>query len=286
MNKILVTGANGQLGQEIKGLSKNYSEESSFFFTDKEDLDITQLEDIETFVKEKEITTIINCAAYTAVDQAEDDTVVADLINNKASENLGKITKKYNLKLVHVSTDYVFNGEAFVPYTTDDQTNPKSVYGKTKLDGEEALRDLKLSNTIIIRTAWVYSEFGANFVKTMLRLGTEREQLGIIYDQIGSPTYAYDLAKAILEILPKINNNGVETYHYTNEGVCSWYDFAKAIFEIKGIECKVSAIPSSAYPTKVTRPHYSVLNKEKIKTEFALEIPYWKDSLKACLKKL
>ena len=286
MNKILVTGANGQLGQEIKGLSKDYSEESSFFFTDKEDLDITQLENIKTFVKEKGITVIINCAAYTAVDQAEDDTIVADLINNKASENLGIISKKYNLKLIHVSTDYVFNGEAFIPYSSEDKTNPKSVYGKTKLDGEEALRSLKLSNTLIIRTAWVYSEFGANFVKTMLRLGTERDQLGIIYDQIGSPTYAHDLAKAILEILPKINNNGVETYHYTNEGVCSWYDFAKAIFEIKEIECNVSAIPSTAYPTKATRPHYSVLNKEKIKNKFNIEIPYWRDSLKTCLKKL
>jgi len=286
MNNILVTGANGQLGQEIKTLSTNYTKESLFYFTAKEDLDITKLEAIELFVKEKKITVIINCAAYTAVDQAEDDIAVADLINHVASKNLGEVVKKYNLKLVHVSTDYVFDGESFLPYLAEDQTNPKSVYGKTKLDGENALRDLKLSNTIIIRTAWVYSEFGANFVKTMLRLGKEKDQLGIIYDQIGSPTYAYDLAQAILETLPKIENQEVATYHYTNEGVCSWYDFAKAIFEIKEIECAVSAIPSSAYPTKATRPHYSVLNKEKIKSEYAIEIPYWKDSLKACLKKL
>lgn len=285
-NNILVTGANGQLGQEIKVLSANYSAETTFFFTDKEDLDITQLEDVELFIKENSIDVVINCAAYTAVDQAEDDIKIADLINHIAVENLGKVSKKHDLKLIHVSTDYVFNGEAFLPYREDTETSPKSVYGKTKLEGEQSLVDLKLSNAIIIRTAWVYSEFGANFVKTMLRLGNERDQLGIIYDQIGSPTYAHDLATVILTILPKIKNNKIETYHYTNEGVCSWYDFAKAIFEIKKIECAVSAILSSAYPTKATRPHYSVLNKEKIKDKFAIEIPHWRESLKACLGKI
>jgi len=285
MNNILVTGANGQLGQEIKSLSSNY-DGFSFFFTDKEDLDITQLSAIDSFVMANSISILINCAAYTAVDQAEDDIKVADLINHQASRNLGLIVKKHNLKLIHVSTDYVFDGESFLPYGVDSATNPKSIYGKTKLEGEQSLIDLELSNTIIIRTAWVYSSFGSNFVKTMLRLGTERDQLGIIYDQIGSPTYAYDLAKTILDILPKLETTTVEMYHYTNEGVCSWYDFAKAIFEIKSIDCKVSAIPSSAYPTKATRPHYSVLNKEKIKTEFDIEIPYWRDSLKACLEKL
>jgi len=285
MSNILVTGASGQLGQELKAL-RDISIKETFLFADRKLLDISDFNAVALFVEKNSIVAIINCAAYTAVDQAEDDAEQADLINHKSVTNLGKVAQRFNLKLIHVSTDYVFDGESFLPYTTDYITHPQSVYGKTKLKGEQALIDLKVSNTIIIRTAWVYSEFGSNFVKTMLRLGEERDQLGIIYDQIGSPTYAHDLAKVILTILPKLENNKVEVYHYTNEGVCSWFDFAKAIFEIKGIDCKVSAIPSSAYPTKATRPHYSVLNKEKIKKQFDIEIPYWKDSLQTCLEKL
>ncbi len=285
MSNILVTGANGQLGQEIKALNSDYKN-YSFVFGNRATLDITDFKAVELFVQRHYISAIINCAAYTAVDQAEDDVTTADLINHQAVTNLGRIAKKFDLKLVHISTDYVFNGIAFLPYSVDENTSPKSVYGKTKLEGEQSLIDLELANTIIIRTAWVYSEFGSNFVKTMLCLGQEREQLGIIYDQIGSPTYAHDLAKTILDILPNIATKKVDIYHYTNEGVCSWYDFAKAIFDIKGISCNVSAIPSTAYPTKATRPHYSVLDKEKIKKEFDLEIPYWKDSLRICLEKL
>jgi len=285
MSNILVTGASGQLGQELKAL-RDISIKETFLFADRKLLDISDFNAVALFVEKNSIVAIINCAAYTAVDQAEDDAEQADLINHKSVTNLGKVAQRFNLKLIHVSTDYVFDGESFLPYTTDYITHPQSVYGKTKLKGEQALIDLKVSNTIIIRTAWVYSEFGSNFVKTMLRLGEERDLLGIIYDQIGSPTYAHDLAKVILTILPKLENNKVEVYHYTNEGVCSWFDFAKAIFEIKGIDCKVLAIPSSAYPTKATRPHYSVLNKEKIKKQFDIEIPYWKDSLQTCLEKL
>lgn len=285
MSNILVTGVNGQLGQEIKALSSDYKN-YSFVFANRATLDIRDFNAVELFAQQHNISAIINCAAYTAVDQAEDDVITADLINHQSVTNLGRIAKKFNLKLVHISTDYVFSGTAFLPYSVNENTSPKSVYGKTKLEGEQSLIDLELTNTIIIRTAWVYSEFGSNFVKTMLRLGQEREQLGIIYDQIGSPTYARDLAKAILDVLPNIATKTVEIYHYTNEGVCSWYDFAKAIFDIKDISCNVSAIPSSAYPTKATRPHYSVLDKEKIKKEFDLEIPYWKDSLRICLEKL
>lgn len=285
MSNILVTGASGQLGQELKVLSGKNKRET-FLFADRKLLNISDFNAVALFVEKNSIAAIINCAAYTAVDQAEDDAEQADLINHKSVANLGKVAQRFNLKLIHISTDYVFDGESFLPYTTDYITHPQSVYGKTKLKGEQALIDLKVRNTIIIRTAWVYSEFGSNFVKTMLRLGEERDQLGIIYDQIGSPTYAHDLAKVILAILPKLENNKVKVYHYTNEGVCSWFDFAKAIFEIKGIDCKVSAIPSSAYPTKATRPHYSVLNKEKIKKQFDIEIPYWKDSLQTCLEKL
>lgn len=286
MHNVLVTGTNGQLGSEIKKISASFFNVFNFFYTDKEDLDITKIEAIDFFVKEFKIDSIINCAAYTAVDTAEDTTELADLINHKGVKNLGEIAKLYQLKLVHISTDYVFNGKACIPYNVNELTDPQSVYGTTKLAGEKVLQDLNLTNTIIIRTAWVYSEFGANFVKTMLRLGSERTQLNVIYDQIGSPTYALDLAQTILKILPKIVNSKVEVYHYTNEGVCSWYDFAKAIFEITQIECKVAAIPTSAYPTKAKRPHFSVLDKEKIKNEFNVEIPYWRDSLKQCLKRI
>lgn len=286
MHNVLVTGANGQLGSEIQKISVNFSNAYRFFYTDKADLDITKIEEIDLFVKKNKISIIINCAAYTAVDTAEEATELADLINHKAVKSLGEIAQLYGLKLVHVSTDYVFNGAACIPYNVNELTAPQSVYGVTKLAGEKALQDLNLSNTIIIRTAWVYSEFGANFVKTMLKLGKERTQLNVIYDQIGSPTYALDLAQTILEILPKITNDQIEVYHYTNEGVCSWFDFAKAIFEISQIDCNVAAIPSSAYPTKARRPHYSVLNKEKIKDEFNVTIPYWRDSLKECLKRI
>ena len=282
MINILVTGSNGQLGSEIRELSSQY--EYNFFFTDREVLDITNQEVLKNFIDTNKINTIINCAAYTAVDKAEEDEVNADKINNLAVKYLSEISKEKNIKLVHVSTDYVFNGENFKPYFEDDATNPDGVYGKTKLDGEKAIREVNPLNSIIIRTSWVYSSFGNNFVKTMLRLGKERESLGVIFDQVGTPTYARDLAKAILDILQKINNKQVEIYNYSNEGVLSWYDFAQEIMRIAKLECRVNPIETREYPTPAKRPHFSLLNKSKIKTEFNITIPYWKDSLDECLK--
>ena len=285
MSNILVTGANGQLGSEIKELAENYSE-YSFIFTDKNNLDITKENEISKFFDSNKINTIINCAAYTAVDLAEDEKETANQINHISVKLIATEAKKRNIKFIHVSTDYVFDGTSHVPYIETDSTNPQSVYGSTKLKGEQILKEINPENSVIIRTSWVYSSFGNNFVKTMLRLGKERESLNVIFDQIGTPTYARDLAKYILNIIPKINNKKPETYHYSNEGVCSWYDFAKTIFELKHINCKVAPIPSSAYPTKAKRPHYSVLNKQKIKEHFTIEIPYWRDSLADCLKLL
>lgn len=285
MYNILVTGANGQLGSEIQSLSTTFKD-YEFHFSDRDTLDITNDEALEKYIVDHQINSIINCAAYTAVDNAEDDAETADLINHKAVANLGAISKKLELKLIHISTDYVFDGTHHIPYTENDPTKPIGVYGSTKHKGETALLKLKLANSVIIRTAWVYSSFGSNFVKTMLRLGNERDRLGVIYDQIGSPTYARHLAQTILEILPEINTKNTEIFHYTNEGVCSWYDFSKAIFEIKNMDCQVNPIPSTAYPTKAKRPHYSVLNKEKIAATYNIQIPYWRDALKECLEKL
>lgn len=284
MFNILVTGVNGQLGSEIKELSSNYP--YTFYFTCKDDLDITNEKAIEEFIIKNHITAIINCAAYTAVDKAESEIDLTDKINHQAVFYLASIAKEKNIKLIHISTDYVFDGTNYKPYIETDNTNPQSVYGQTKLDGEKALQLLNPENSIIIRTSWVYSDYGNNFVKTMLRLGRERESLGVIYDQVGSPTYAKDLAKAILDILPKINNTKTEIYNYSNEGVCSWYDFAKEIMKMANLSCKVNPIETSQYPTPAKRPHYSLLNKLKIKNDYTIDIPYWKDSLVECLKKL
>jgi len=282
MNNILVTGSNGQLGSEINELSQNYN--YNFFFTCRDNLDITNKKEIEDFCTTNKINTIINCAAYTAVDKAEDDETNANSVNNLAVQHLAQISKENDISLVHISTDYVFDGTNFKPYTEEDKVKPIGVYGQTKLDGENTLIEINPKNSIIIRTSWVYSSFGANFVKTMLRLSETRDELGVIFDQVGTPTYAKDLAKIILDILPNINSLHVEIFNYSNEGVCSWYDFTKSIFELEDITCKVNPIESKDYPTPVTRPHYSVLNKSKIKEKFNLEIPYWKDSLDECLK--
>ena len=281
---ILVTGTNGQVGSEIKELSSNY--DYNFFFTVKDNLDITNEQNIKEFIEKNNINTIINCAAYTAVDIAEDDKANADLANRKAVKKLAKISKEKNIKLIHISTDYVFDGKNFKPYSEEFQTNPNSVYGKTKLDGEVEMLKINPYNSIIIRTSWVYSGYGNNFVKTMLKLGKERDELGVIFDQIGTPTYARDLAKTILDILPKIENNKVEIYNYSNEGVLSWYDFAKEIMRMANLNCKINPIETFQYPTPASRPHYSLLNKSKIKKDFNITIPYWKDSLDECLKKL
>ncbi len=282
MSNVLVTGAKGQLGSEIQALSAEYN--NRFFFTDRDSLNIANKEEIKDFVSINSINVIINCAAYTAVDKAEENEVNADAINHLAVKYLAEIAKEKNIKLVHVSTDYVFDGTHFKPYSENDRTNPSGVYGRTKLDGEKVMQKINPNSSIIIRTSWVYSLFGDNFVKTMLRLGKERDKLGVISDQVGTPTYARDLAKSILNILPKIENENVEIYNYSNEGVLSWYDFAKEIMKMAKLDCIINPIETKEYPTPATRPHYSLLNKAKIKETFEVDIPYWKDSLNECLK--
>ncbi len=284
MHNILVTGTNGQVGSEIKTLSENY--DYNFFFTTRENLDITNTKEVKNFIESNNINTIINCAAYTAVDKAETDVDNADLVNRKAVKKLAKISEELNIKLIHISTDYVFDGKNFKPYTEEFQTNPNSIYGKTKLDGEKEMIKINPKNSIIIRTSWVYSSFGNNFVKTMIKLGKEKDELGVIFDQVGTPTYARHLAKTILDIIPNIKNEKVEIYNYSNEGVLSWYDFAKEIMKMAKITCKINPIETYQYPTPAKRPHYSLLNKSKIKKEFNIEIPYWKDGIDECLRAL
>ena len=271
--KILVTGGNGQLGTELKKLLPDA------VFADVEDLDITDEAAVNSFVKENNIETVVNCAAYTAVDNAEEDTSTAYKVNVIGPENLAKT----GCKIIHISTDYVFDGKGYKPYHPNDETNPVSIYGKTKRAGEEAvINNAKVA--VVIRTAWLYSPYGNNFVKTMRRFGAERESLNVVADQVGTPTYAGDLAKAIVEILPQMNESNKGIYHFTNEGVCSWYDFANTIMELSGLNCKVNPIPSSAYPTKATRPFYSVLDKTSIKETFNISIEHWTEGLKRCLK--
>jgi dTDP-4-dehydrorhamnose reductase len=282
MNNILVTGGNGQLGSELREIAHNY-QDYNFLFTDVKDLDITNHTTVATFIERNNITVIINCAAYTAVDKAESEPELSDAINHLAVANFAQIAKDKNIKLIHISTDYVFDGKNYKPYIETDTPNPKSVYGQTKLDGELAMQQINPLNSIIIRTSWVYSKFGNNFVKTMLSLAENRDEISVVADQMGSPTNAADLAKTILLILPKITNKVVEVYHYSNEGVCSWYDFAKKIFEIQGIPIKINQLESRQFPTAAKRPFYSVLNKSKIKEVFSLEIDYWNNSLVNCL---
>lgn len=283
MYNILVTGANGQLGSEIRELAESYPQ-NHFFFTDVATLDITDKNAIALFIQENKITAILNCAAYTAVDKAESEPELANKINHLAVQHLAEAAKVYECKFIHISTDYVFDGTNYMPYGENDIPNPQSVYGSTKLSGELVMQKINPKNAIIIRTSWVYSSYGNNFVKTMLRLGKEKQELGVIVDQIGTPTYAGDLAKTILKILPQIKNKKVEVFHYANEGVCSWYDFAKAIFEYTNINCKVNPISTAQYPTVAKRPQYSVLDKSKIKETYHIDIPYWKDSIKECIK--
>jgi dTDP-4-dehydrorhamnose reductase len=282
MNKILVTGATGQLGSEIRTLAHLYSDDN-FTFATRNELDLSNLCKMEDFFEDKKFDAIINCAAYTAVDQAESDPFTADAVNHRFVSMLAKIAKRDNIALIHISTDYVFDGRNHRPYVESDPTDPQGVYGRTKQGGENAILSVAPANAIILRTSWVYSSFGNNFVKTMLRLGRERDSLGVIFDQIGTPTYARDLARAILGILPKLDNEAPEIYHYSNEGAASWYDFAKAIFELSGVACQVNPITTDQYPTPAARPHYSLLNKTKIKSDFGITIPYWRDSLKECL---
>jgi len=284
MSNILVTGGNGQLGSEIKELSISCTN-GSFFFTDVSDLDITNYTAVAAFIKTNSIDVIVNCAAYTAVDKAESESELADAINHLAVKNLAIIARERGAKLIHISTDYVFDGTGHKPYVETDTPNPQSVYGQTKLDGELAMQAINPANSIIIRTSWVFSNFGSNFVKTMLRIGQERKEISVVSDQVGSPTYAGDLAKVLLEILPKINSEQVAIYHFANLGNCSWSEFAKAIFKIKGMDVKVHPITTSQYPTLAKRPQYSVLENSKIKKKFNLNMSYWVDSLKNNLEK-
>lgn len=281
--KILITGAYGQLGNELNLLSKNYPG-WEFVFTDVDSLDITDEEQVKNFIADNNFDLVINCAAYTAVDKAESDFKNAQKVNALAPKLLAKYSKANGAKLIHVSTDYVFAGDAHLPYEETDEVAPNGAYGKTKLEGEQNCQT-ENPETVIIRTAWLYSAFGNNFVKTLLRLGAERDVLDVVYDQVGSPTYAADLAQAILKVAES-ENFVPGIYHYSNEGVTSWYDFALAIFEISGVDCKAIPVLSENFPSPVKRPAYSVLNKAKIKGTYNLEVPYWRDSLKICIKHL
>ena len=286
MKTVLVTGANGQLGNSIERLARQHTN-FHFLFTDVDTLDICNEEAVMNFVKENSIDYIINCAAYTAVDKAEDNQVLCEKINRYAVANLAKAAQCNGAKVLHVSTDYVFNGRSCKPYAETDDTNPQSVYGSTKRAGEIALFE-NCDDAVVLRTAWLYSEYGNNFVKTMLRLGNERDELRVVFDQVGTPTYAGDLAGALLTILEQAETGNFKPgiYHFSNEGVCSWYDFTVKILDLAGLKTHVYPIESSEYPTKATRPHYSVLNKHQIKAVYQLNIPHWETSLKECLKNM
>ncbi len=283
MKNILITGANGQLGNEMRVLATEHPE-YTYFFTDVEELDICNEQAVYDFVQVNAIDCIVNCAAYTAVDKAEDNEEFCDKLNHIAPGYLAKAAASRGAALIQVSTDYVFDGTNYIPYRETEPTCPNSVYGRTKLAGEQEAMSL-CERTMIIRTAWLYSTFGNNFVKTMLRLGREKEQLGVIFDQVGTPTYARDLACAIYAAIAKDVPAGI--FHFSNEGVCSWYDFTRAIHRIAGITaCKVNPLHTEEYPTPAARPHYSVLDKTKIKETLGIEIPYWEESLRECIKQL
>ena len=280
---ILVTGANGQLGNEMQVLARE-NLQHTYFFTDVQELDICDEQAVYAYVSEHKIDIIVNCAAYTAVDKAEDNVELCDKLNNIAPGYLARAAQANGAAMIQVSTDYVFDGTAHIPYTEEEPTCPASVYGSTKLAGEQNVMD-HCEKAMVIRTAWLYSIYGNNFVKTMIRLGQERDSLGVIFDQIGTPTYANDLAQAIFAAI----NIGVVRgiYHFSDEGVCSWFDFTIAIHRLAGIaSCKVKPLHTADYPAKAPRPHYSVLDKTKIKDTFGIEIPHWEESLKRCINQL
>ena len=283
--KILITGSNGQLGSELKALAEGYLL-YEFLYTDVNELNITDESSVNHFFELHNPDVIINCAAYTAVDKAEMDEETAYLVNDVATGNLARAASECGAFMVHISTDYVYDGRNHIPYTETDKINPLSVYAKSKAAGEFAVHQAN-GKAIIIRTSWLYSAFGNNFIKTMIKYGKERDSLNVVFDQIGTPTYAHDLAKAILDTLPlEMTSDTIEVYHYSNEGVASWYDFAIAIHHFAGIDCKVNPIPTKDYPLPAERPFYSVLDKSKIKKKLAIEIPYWRDSVKNCITRL
>ncbi len=283
--KILVTGSKGQLGNEIRILAEDYPD-LDFMFTDIDELDITDIGKVEDFFSANQPDAVVNCAAYTAVDKAEADESTAFLLNATAVEYLAKSATKIGALLVHVSTDYVFDGKSYLPYNELEITNPQSAYGRSKLAGENAVLQFAAQG-LILRTSWLYSSFGNNFVKTMVKYGSERDELNVVFDQVGTPTYAKDLAKVILDAIPfELQRSGTDLFHYSNEGVTSWYDFAKTILAFSGISCNIKPILTKDYPLPASRPCFSVLNKSKIKEMYKIKIPYWSDSLKDCIQRL
>lgn len=281
---LLITGAHGQVGSELQALQHHYPD-WTFTFTNREELDISSATAVIDHFAQANYDYCINCAAYTAVDKAEQEPELAAAINVEGPRHLAQACQRYQTRLLHISTDYVYHSLHHRPYVESDSTSPQSVYGRTKLAGEQAAQAAH-AETLVVRTSWVYSQFGHNFVKTMLRLGGERKQLSVVFDQVGSPTHARDLAQALLDIVAQHPPSFGGLYHYSNEGVCSWYDFAHAIFNLKNLPCQLSPIESKDYPTPAQRPPYSVLNKQRIKTTFGLHIPHWRDSLEACLSAL
>jgi dTDP-4-dehydrorhamnose reductase len=283
MTTILITGSNGQLGNEMQQAAVRFPD-FNYIYTDVAELDICDKGALDAFVKANNVNVIVNCAAYTAVDKAEDDVELCYKINRDAVRNIAEVATKNKVKVVHVSTDYVFDGTNYLPYTEDMPVCPATVYGKSKLEGEQALLE-NCKESVILRTAWLYSSFGNNFVKTMMKLGVERDSLGVIFDQVGTPTYAADLADAILQLLSnKTFVPGI--YHFSDEGVCSWYDFTKTIHRMANITCDVKPIETKDYPARTPRPHFSVLNKGKIKSTYGISIPHWEVSLEKCIQLL
>ena len=288
--KILVIGKTGQLGQSINEIVSKMQSCDEFVFVGRDELDLSDIDGVVSYFENNNFDIIINCAAYTAVDMAESEIELADRINHLAIHKIATIANKQQIKLIHISTDYVFSGESNIPYLESDVVNPINIYGKTKLAGEQAVLETMPTDATIIRTSWVYSEYGNNFVDTMLRLGKERDELNVVSDQIGSPTYAVDLAMAILHIIQneEFLNSGQKTqiYHYSNEGSCSWFDFAKEIFELTNIQCTVNPITTEQYPTTTQRPRNTLMNKDKIAKTFGINIPHWEVSLKTCIAAL
>ncbi len=287
---VLVTGANGQLGKSLKYLVNQNKTDYRFVFSTREQLDLTNFQNVRSFIEENQFDVIINCAAYTAVDKAESEKEQANLINHLSVKNIAEIARDNCIKLIHISTDYVFDGLKLKPYIEKDNTSPKNVYGKTKLDGENAIVSTMVCDALIIRTSWLYSEYGNNFLDTILKLTQTKEKLNIVSDQIGSPTYANDLAIAILKIIESKKFSEVseisEVFHYSNDGKCSWYDFAREIVQISGKKCSINPIFSKDYPQSATRPKHVLLNKNKIRNAFDLDIIFWKDSLNKCIQAL
>jgi len=283
MTKVIVFGASGQLGQCLKFVCEERGM-TSIYFPGEQEANILDIAALKVAFQQHKPQYIINCAAYTAVDKAEDEQELAEKVNKTGVENLNMLCKEYGTTFVHISTDFVFRGDAATPRIETDATNPISVYGQTKLDGEKAI-ERALSKYFIVRTGWLYSEYANNFVKTMLKYGAERDEMRVIADQVGTPTYAIDLAGVLIDIIES-GSEAYGVYHYSNEGVTSWYDFAKAIFDISGINTKVTPIKTSEYLTKAQRPAYSVMDKSKIKQQFNIAIPYWRDSLIKCISNI